>query len=178
MAETATRESISDEEVRELARRWDAGWAARSADQVVDCCTDDILFEDPSLPESLRGKPAFRAQIQNFLDAFPDIEIKQEDIHRSLDHPDVGTSRWRLRGTLRGTLQPRGFAPTNQRVEIEAMALVEMRDGHISRIRQFYDTADFARQIGAGPPRGGLLEEIGIRIQRLTARRLRKRAAS
>jgi steroid delta-isomerase-like uncharacterized protein len=178
MAEATTTERISDEEVRDLARRWDAAWEARSADQVLDCCTDDVVFEDPSLPEALRGKPAFRTQIQNFLDAFPDIEIEQGELHRSLDDPNRGTSRWRLRGTLRGTLRPRGFAPTNQRVEIEAMALVEMRDDRISRIRQFYDTAEFARQIGAAPPRGGRMERFGIFMQRLGARRMRRRAAA
>jgi ketosteroid isomerase-like protein len=58
-----------------------------------------------------------------------------------------------------GPLEPR-LRHNHAPVETEGAAVMELRDGLVSRCRQFYDTAQGARQLGAAPPRGSRLEKI------------------
>jgi hypothetical protein len=65
-------------------------------------------------------------------------------------------------------LRPPGFAATHQRVETEGVAIIELRGRLVSRCRQFYDTTQVARQLGAAPRRGSPLERLGVLAQRLS----------
>jgi hypothetical protein len=69
---------------------------------------------------------------------------------------------------MRGPLEPLGFAAARERVETEGVAVIELRDGLVSRCRQFYDTTEVARQLGAAPPRGSRVEKLGAPMQRIS----------
>jgi hypothetical protein len=69
---------------------------------------------------------------------------------------------------MRAPLEPPGFAAARERVETEGVAVIELRDGLVSRCRQFYDTAEVARQLGAAPPRGSRVEKLGVLVQRIS----------
>jgi hypothetical protein len=51
----------------------------------------------------------------------------------------------------------------------------EIRDGRLSRHQIFWDMVEFGRQIGAFPKRGSRGEKLSRQLQRLTARRMRRR---
>ncbi len=125
-------------------------------------------MEDPGAPEAvLRGRPAIRAYFESWLRAFPDARMKQEVLFTPLDGGEYA-SRWTISGTMEHDLRPPGFAATHQRVETEGVAIIELTGTLVSRCRQFYDTTQVARQLGAAPPRGGRLERMGVRAQRLS----------
>jgi hypothetical protein len=83
--------------------------------------------------------------------------------------------RWRMRGTLTGTLEPPGFAPTGRSMEIEGVDLWTMRDERIARYRAFYDMNEVARQLAIAPAAGSRAEQAIVAVQRLQARVLRWR---
>jgi steroid delta-isomerase-like uncharacterized protein len=174
MAAQAAQEQLSDESLQALRTSWDEAWAARDVDRIADHLTEDAVYEDPGLPEVLRGRAAFKEQARNFITALPDIELRQHTVFRSVDDAQLGATRWTFAGSFQSTMLPAGFAPTGRRIEVEGMTLVELRGDKIARLRLFYDTTEFARQIGAAPPEGGRMERLGLVFQRLAARRMRR----
>jgi hypothetical protein len=48
------------------------------------------------------------------------------------------------------------------------VAIIELSGSLVSRCRQFYDTTQVARQLGAAPPRGSRLERAGVLVQRVS----------
>jgi steroid delta-isomerase-like uncharacterized protein len=176
MATPTTQETLTDEALRELARSWDDAWAAHDASRIADHMTEDAVYEDPAFPEAVRGRDAFREQAQNMLDSVPDIEVKQRTLMRSIDDAQVGATEWTLTGTFNGAaMAASGFAPTGQRVEMHGMSRVELRGDKVARLVQYYDTTEFGRQVGAVPKRGSVGERIGLMLQKMAARRMRKR---
>ena len=173
MAAQATQEQLSDESLQALSASWDDAWGARDVDRIADHLTEDAVYEDPALPEVVHGRAAFKEQARNIITALPDIELRQHTVFRSLDDSQLGATRWTFAGSFQNSLFPAGFAPTGRRVEVEGMALVEVRGDKIARLRLFYDTTEFARQIGAAPPQGSRMEQVGLLFQRLAARRMR-----
>jgi hypothetical protein len=59
---------------------------------------------------------------------------------------------WRLRGTMTDRLDPPGFAPTGQPIELTGVDMWRLRDGQGCRLRVYTDVNAVARQIGAVPP--------------------------
>jgi hypothetical protein len=80
-----------------------------------------------------------------------------------------------MRGTMKGPLDPPGFAPTGRSMEVEGVDLWMMRDGRIARYRAFYDINDLARQLGIAPPAGSRADRAMVRLQRLQAPILRRK---
>jgi predicted ester cyclase len=81
---------------------------------------------------------------------------------------------WRMTATFTGPLDPPGFAPTGDRVEVEGVDVFEVRDGRIARLATHYDLMNIARQTGVLPPRGSRGERAAARLQRAAAK-LRRR---
>jgi hypothetical protein len=52
----------------------------------------------------------------------------------------------------------------------------EIREGRLARHQIFWDMVELGRQLGAFPQRGSRAERLTRRLQRLTARRLRRAA--
>jgi glyoxylase-like metal-dependent hydrolase (beta-lactamase superfamily II) len=67
--------------------------------------------------------------------------------------------QWRLTGTFAGPESFGGVAPTGDRVELEGLDLLCVRDGLIQSNDAFTDTMGFPRQIGMMPPIGSTAEQ-------------------
>lgn len=77
---------------------------------------------------------------------------------------------------MTGPLYPPGFAPTNGRVKMAGIDVCEFRDHLACHVGCFSETAPVARQIGAMPLPGSGSERFGVLLQRLAARKLRRKA--
>jgi steroid delta-isomerase-like uncharacterized protein len=155
--------------------RYLAAWNDHDPSAMGDLITDDIVWEDPSLPGPARGVAAVQEFMRGSWVAFPDLRFDETDApHRSAEGDQVAW-RWRMRGTMSGPLDPPGFAPTGRSMEIEGVDLWTMRDGRIARYRAFYDLNDLARQLAISPPPGSRTERAMVRLQRLQARMLSRR---
>src|SRR5438093_9334502 len=129
--EKTTRSNV--ETVRELMRRWDAGWAARDARQLADMMADDATWEDPILARPISGKHELQRYFEAVLRSFPDIEVRQEEIFVDVDDDSRFASRFVLRGTFRETLDSAGYAAfpiaaTGDRVEVTGVGTGSLRD--------------------------------------------------
>lgn len=161
-------ERPDDAALRAVAGAFEDAWNQHDAQRVAEVFAEDAVMEDPGAPEAvLRGRSAIRAYFESWLRAFPDAQIRQEVLFTPLGGEEYA-SRWRIWGTMEHDLRPPGFAATHQPVETEGMAIIELRGRLISRCRQFYDTTQVARQLGAAPPRGSRLERLGVLVQRLS----------
>lgn len=145
-------------------------------DGFAGLCTDDVVFVDPAFPNPFRGKTEVIEALRMLFSAFPDLVY--EPLGEPLISGDetIGT-RVHFTGTMRGPLDPPGFAPTHQPIDLEAFELYTLAGERISKFELFMDTLELGRQIGAVPPEGSPGDRIGVLLQRLTAWRARRRAS-
>lgn len=136
--------------------------------------TDDIVWMDPALPEPARGIPAVQEFMRVSFRAFPDLHFGEPNPPHLTVTGDLVSWAWTMEGTMRGPVEPPGFAPTGRRMRMDGVDLWTMRDGRIARYRAFYDMTELARQLGIMPPAGSRAERAIVTLQRLQARLQRR----
>ena len=103
----------------------------------------------------------------------PDLTFEWDGpLHLAEDGRSVKVA-WRGVASMTGPLNPPGYAPTGQRVEMSGVDTLWIKDGRLVRVRSVTDVMAVARQIGAAPEPGTMAERVGVLVQRLAARRLR-----
>jgi steroid delta-isomerase-like uncharacterized protein len=161
-------------DLRSLTARYVAAWNERDFGAMAELVTDDIVWTDPALPAPLRSAAEIQGFMRSCLRAFPDLRFGEPDPpHLSVAGDDVAWA-WYMEGTMRGPMEPPGFAPTGRAMHVEGVDLWTLRDGRIARYRAYYDTMDLARQLGIMPPPGGRAEKATVALQRLQARLQRR----
>jgi steroid delta-isomerase-like uncharacterized protein len=139
-------------------------------DQLV---APDAIDHDPAMParlRGLRGPEVQRQNVQMYRAAFPDVKITVDDVIAAGDKVVV---RWHAEGTHRGELE--GLAPTGARASVTGIFIDQWKDGKIVESWGEWDNLGMARQLGAAPPEGSAGEKLGMAVQRLVARRMRKK---
>jgi hypothetical protein len=68
-----------------------------------------------------------------------------------------------------------GLAPTGARVSVTGISIDLWKDGKVVESWTEWDNLGLARQLGAAPPEGSIGDKIGMGLQRLMARRMRKK---
>ncbi len=154
-------------------------WNSHVPDRVLALATEDVLWEDPTIPGGrARGHAEVRSWLVSFWRAFPDMTFAFLD-GASHEQPDAlyvsGCGRrvaapWRCHGTLLGPLDPPGFAPTGRKLELAGVDLYAFRGGRVCHVRTITDLQDAARQAGLLPRAGGAGERIAVLLQRMRAR--------
>jgi steroid delta-isomerase-like uncharacterized protein len=119
----------------------------------------------------LRDEPQTREEVQQFFsdlfDAFPDFTLEILDL---LVEGDQAAVRWRGTGSFSGSKPFLGLLPTGQRLDLEGVDIVRVRDGKIARIDAYTDTSEMARQLGAMPPRDSLADKATLGAVNLVTR--------
>lgn len=171
----STDGATTPEQARQRGARYIEAWNSHDADRVLALVTDDVTWRDPSTPTGvLHGKAAARSWIESLWRAMPDLEFEM------LDEPLVSidgrraAGAWRCAGTQTGPLDPPGYAPTDGHIELTGVDVHEFDGELIRSIWTWTDMTAIARQIGALPAPGSLGERIGVVLQRLAARRLKR----
>ena len=95
---------------------------------------------------------------------------------RSHAHRDRLAFEWSGLGHMTGPLDPPGFAPTGAAVAMRGVDIHTFRGDLVAHVVTITDVAAVALQIGAMPPAGSLGEKMGVQVQRLMARRLRRKS--
>jgi steroid delta-isomerase-like uncharacterized protein len=143
-------------------------------DAIAELLAEDIVWADPALLEPARGIAAVQEFMRVSFRAFPDLHFAEpEPPHLSVNGETVAWA-WTMDGTMRGVVEPPGFAPTGRSMHVEGVDLWRMREGRIARYRAFYDMTDLARQLGIVPPPGSRAERMTVALQRLQARMQRR----
>jgi steroid delta-isomerase-like uncharacterized protein len=139
-------------------------------DQLV---APDAVNHDPATPahmRELRGPEVFKRTVSMYRAAFPDVRIVVDDV---IAADDKVVLRWHSSGTHRGELE--GLAPTGARASVTGIGIDRWKDGKIVEAWTEWDNLGLARQLGAAPPEGSVGEKIGMGLQRLMARWMRKK---
>ena len=111
-----------------------------SADRVAGCVTEDFVNEHTSaLGHSLVGRAGYRERLAGFLAAFSGLHYEIE--HLIADGEDVAVAyRMTAQWLATPAAQPRPFA-------IRGMFRFRVRDGLIAHRVDYWDSADFQRQV-------------------------------
>jgi predicted ester cyclase len=128
---------------------------------------------DPAEPAHLRALPGpevFKRTVEMYRSAFPDVRMVIDDVIAAGDKVAL---RWHSEGTHRGELE--GLAPTGARISVTGISIDRWKDGKVVESWTEWDNLGLARQLGAAPPAGSIGEKLGIAMQRLLARRMRKK---
>lgn len=131
-------EAISDHDLEAAVALWAEGGREYVRGQV-----------DTTAPEGVRSF------IGGLLSAVPDLRF--EILSTTSEGERCGV-QWRLRGTFAGPDSFNGVAPTGDRLELEGVDLLHVRDGLIQSNDAYIDSMTFARQIGMMPPLGSTAE--------------------
>jgi steroid delta-isomerase-like uncharacterized protein len=130
----------------------------------------NAVDHDPAHVEEVRGPAAFKAQVEMYRRAFPDLHMTIDD---AVAQDDRVVLRWTSRGTHRGELM--GLAPTGTVATVTGISIDRFEDGKIAESWSNWDTLGLMRQLGAAPPPGSISEKVGLQLQHLTARRTRQK---
>ncbi len=172
-------------ELGDFFARWDTAWNSHDLDQLGALVTEDIVCEDPAMfGETAHGRGEFRAFIETFFRAFPDVHLESSGtLYPALEGTGL-VLPWRMTGTFTGELEfwgkrygskPPTWAPTGRSIDIDGIDLYEFRDGLISHQKLVYDLYDFSQQIGLLPPRDRKVPAVMLLGQRLVAYRSKRR---
>jgi steroid delta-isomerase-like uncharacterized protein len=140
-------------------------YARRDIEAMMSHVSDDIV-EDLSGIGLVTGAEQEREFLTGVLAAFPDLAT---EVTRMLACGDVVAAEWRRHGTFSGAPW-RGLPASGKPFAFRGGAFLEVHDQKITRITGYYDTAEFARQIGALPAEGSFGERAGLAIFRASVR--------
>ena len=165
---------MTAEEAREFATRWRTAWNSRVPDEVLALCTPDVAWNDPLTEGRERGTEAVRRYLEALWGAFPDMEL--DWVESPLCSLDTGrvACRWRMTGTMLGSLEPQGFAPTGRSLDAEGIDVFDLRDGVAQGYEGFFDARAMAQQLGLLPATGSAAERVAVAAQRITAKMARR----
>jgi steroid delta-isomerase-like uncharacterized protein len=119
-------------------------------DAVLAYYTEDVYFEDVTVPEPCLGKAAMRDFMSIFYRGFPDLHIEV----RNCIACGAGTvvAEYDLIGTHDGEFL--GHAPTGRTFRIKAVSVYEHDGNLFTRETVYYDSASLFGQLGL--PLGGV----------------------
>jgi steroid delta-isomerase-like uncharacterized protein len=120
---------------------------------VLSYYTEDVYFEDVSVPQPCRGKQEMREFMAVFYRAFPDLHI---EVRNCVAAGSFVTAEYDLIGTHTGEFL--GHAPTGRAFRIKAVSVYE-HDGELfTRETVYYDSATLFGQLGlpVGPAASGV----------------------
>ena len=162
------------EDVRKFFGDWLDRADAGDWDGFARLLHPDVVLTDPMMPEPARGRAEALERARGQYEPFPDGRMEMlGDPFVSLEEPEL-SYRWRFVGTHLRAIDPPGFAPTGQRVEIEGVSVLRFRDQLVVEVRLFFDATDAARQLLAAPPIGSPIERVVVLAQRTRARSSRR----
>ncbi len=139
-------------------------------DQLV---ASEAVNHDPATPaqmRDLRGPEVLKRVATMYRAAFPDLRITVDDV---IAADDKVVLRWHSEGTHRSDLA--GLAPTGVHGSATGMSIDRWKAGKVVEAWAEWDNLGLARQLGAAPPEGSVGEKIGMDLQRLMARWMRKK---
>ena len=134
---------------RELLDLYVERYNAGDLDGVIDLYADDAVQNMPD--GRFEGRSAIRERLAQELNGFTDVN---HTVRSFVEQGDSFCDEWTFTGThTRPFLMPDGseLPPTDKRVEIAGMELVQVRDGKVILNTLYYDNLAVAVQLGLVP---------------------------
>ena len=108
---------------------------------------EDVVIhqDDPTAPEPVLGKRAFRQMMEEFLSAFPDAH---DEIEALIAEGDKVVGLYTETATMKGNFM--GMAPTGRQYTIPAVEIYRLADGKIVEAWLVRNFASLFQQLGVG----------------------------
>ena len=113
-------------------------------DAVLAYYTDDVYFEDVSVPEPCRNKEEMRDFMAIFYRGFPDLHIEVRNCVAG--ESNTVTAEYDLIGTHTGDFV--GHSPTGRAFRIKAVSVYVHNGDLFTRETVYYDSASLYGQLG------------------------------
>lgn len=107
-------------------------------------CSDDYLFYFGTFPPM--DLEAHKGLATAFWEAFPDLHQVVEEV---IAEGNTAVVRFRARGANTGSLM--GMPPSGKAIDVGGFALMRIRDGKVTEMREEMDQMGLMQQIGALP---------------------------
>jgi steroid delta-isomerase-like uncharacterized protein len=146
MATDATRLETNKRLVRRLH---ESVWNDGDLDVVDDVIAESYVEHNPAVPEEIRGREAYKANVAAFREEFSGFEIVTEDV---IAEGDIVVVRHTGRGTHDGEFM--GIEPTGNSFEISGVVVLRIEDGQVVEAWVNVDALGLLAQLGAVTPPG------------------------
>ena len=172
---TTAPERLDHERARALYERAYALLNEHDLGNIPEIFTEDVEFHDDAWPEAIHGHADMERFLRALWTATPDLRFEVIEAYVAGDGARTAV-HLRTTGTSTGDFDPPGFAPTGGPVTTEVGGFHEWEGERVKRARLILNMQDVGVQVGALPPPGSAGEKLGVRMQRMKARAMRRRA--
>jgi steroid delta-isomerase-like uncharacterized protein len=133
-----------------LARRvYDECFSHGKLEVVDEIYSIDCAFHDPVFPQLGAGAQSMRRHIQMFRNAFPDLQVKVDDV---IAERDEVVLHWTAKGTQQG--QFLGAMPTHRNASVSGTTICRIKNGKIIEQYSDWNALTLLEQLGvANAPR-------------------------
>jgi steroid delta-isomerase-like uncharacterized protein len=131
---------------KEIVRRKFEALSEGSLTALDEAIGDEIISYDPSEPGPLRGRDAYRAGVETYLNAFAGMRARIED---QVAEGDRVATRWTITARHEGALS--GLPPTGKEVEFTGIDIHRVENGRIVEEWTGWDALGLMRQLGLVP---------------------------
>ena len=141
---------MSKEELERLDDQGMASWDQHDPEAWVAIFADDFVISDWTVPEPIRDKDGAKAYMNAWLNAFPDMRVKQ--INRVVGD-DAVAAELEFTGTNTGLMVMGGMEmpPTGRSVTGRGSYIARVRDGKVVEFSSHPDAAGVMMQLGLMP---------------------------
>jgi steroid delta-isomerase-like uncharacterized protein len=140
MATTTQHESENRELIRDLVTEV---WNRRNYDRISELIHAEYVLHEASSPLETRGIDGFTKRTEMFHTAFPDLELRIEDL---LMDGDRVVLRWTAQGTHEGNLL--GIPATGATMMVPGMTIYQIEDGSVRESWEVSDMLGLREQLG------------------------------
>lgn len=105
--------------------------------------SDDVVFEDVSVSESLNGAAEMREFRESLCEAFPDLGVELRSL---FGEETIAAAEYDLFGTPKGELD--GHPPTESSFKVRALSVYEYDGDLFTRETFYWDSASMLQQLG------------------------------
>lgn len=111
--------------------------------------TDDVQWDDLTMPETMKGKAAGKKFFKDVTTAFPDLKVT---VANSWGIGDFAIVEEAMTGTMKGAFM--GIPAKNKPVNMHALDIVQLKDGKIVHGWTYANGGEMAMQLGLVPAPG------------------------
>jgi len=136
---------------RVIRRLYEDVWNERKLEILTELVSPSHALHGPNFSGSSIGPEAYKRQVLQFVDAFPDLRWEIEEMVSDKENVVV---MWTFTGTHKG--EYRGIAATNKEVSVDGITVHNFAGGKIMDSYAIWDTWGMMQQLGVAPALGRL----------------------
>ena len=134
-------------DVEEILKAENAAWNSHDVDMIAAFYTDDCIKEDVAVGVHARGKEAMNVVNRGAFAAVPDMKI---ELTLVVSSGATAATEWTMSGTYSGK-RPGAAPVTGRPFSVRGATIMQLREGRISRVSDYWDSAQFLQQVGSMP---------------------------